>query len=165
MPRKSPSSVAYTCAQIESTLQQSDDSFGVAGFHPADACSTLKLTRCGSWSTPSRSIATLGGSPVGTPGALVAQRSWDDYSIGRAGTLEHLAALDVVYAGVIEAQREAIEATEELDQVTQDMLIEQSGQLEQFHWFVRAHLESADGSLATAGARTEKSAAKRAAKR
>src|ERR1700729_378846 len=63
-------------------------------------------------------IATLGGSPVGTPGALVAQRTWDDYSIGRAGTLEHLAALDVVYAGVIEAQREAIETTEELDQVT-----------------------------------------------
>jgi starvation-inducible DNA-binding protein len=110
-------------------------------------------------------IATLGGSPVGTPGALVAQRTWDDYSIGRAGTLEHLAALDVVYAGVIEAQREAIETTEELDQVTQDMLIAQSGQLEQFHWFVRAHLESADGSLATAGARTEKSAAKRAATR
>jgi starvation-inducible DNA-binding protein len=110
-------------------------------------------------------IATLGGSPVGTPGALVAQRTWDDYSIGRAGTLEHLAALDVVYAGVIEAQREAIETTEELDQVTQDMLIEQSGLLEQFHWFVRAHLENADGSLTTAGAKTEKSAAKRAAKR
>ena len=53
-------------------------------------------------------IATLGGSPSGTPGALVAQRSWDDYSIGRAGTMEHLAALDVVYAGIIEAQREAI---------------------------------------------------------
>ena len=107
-------------------------------------------------------IATLGGSPVGTPGALVDQRSWDDYSIGRAGTLEHLAALDVVYAGVIEAQREAIETTEELDQVTQDMLIGHSGQLEQFHWFIRAHLEHADGSLATAGARTEKAAAKRA---
>ena len=28
-------------------------------------------------------IATLGGSPVGTPGALVAARSWEDYSIGR----------------------------------------------------------------------------------
>src|ERR1700691_2727521 len=110
-------------------------------------------------------IATLGGSPSGTPGALVAQRNWDDYSIGRAGTMEHLAALDVVYAGLIEAQREAIEATEELDQVTQDMLIGQSGRLEQFHWFVRAHLENADGSLATAGAKTEKSAAKRAAKR
>jgi starvation-inducible DNA-binding protein len=110
-------------------------------------------------------IATLGGSPVGTPGALVAQRTWDDYSIGRAGTLEHLAALDVVYAGIIAAQREAIETTEELDPVTQDMLIEQSGQLEQFHWFVRAHLENADGSLTTAGAKTEKSAAKRAARR
>ena len=44
-------------------------------------------------------IAALGGSPVGTPGALVAQRDWDDYSIGRAGTQEHLGALDVVYAG------------------------------------------------------------------
>ena len=119
-------------------------------------------------------MATLGGSPSGTPGALVAQRNWDDYSIGRAGTMEHLAALDVVYAGLIEAQREAIEATEELDQVTQDMLIKHSGELEQFHWFVRAQLENADGSLATRGARTEKGAAqkvtprsagKRAAKR
>jgi starvation-inducible DNA-binding protein len=107
-------------------------------------------------------IATLGGSPVGTPGALVAQRSWDDYSIGRAGTLEHLGALDVVYTGVIEAHREAIETTEELDPVTQDMLIAQSEQLEQFHWFIRAHLESPDGSLTTGNASTEKSAAKRA---
>src|ERR1700754_762321 len=29
-------------------------------------------------------IATLGRSPVGTPGALVKERDWDDYSIGRA---------------------------------------------------------------------------------
>src|SRR4051795_10309761 len=29
-------------------------------------------------------IATLGGSPVGTPGKLVEARRWDDYSIGRA---------------------------------------------------------------------------------
>src|SRR3954468_22093697 len=35
-------------------------------------------------------IATLGSSPQGTPGALVAARSWDDYSLGRAGTQEHL---------------------------------------------------------------------------
>jgi starvation-inducible DNA-binding protein len=107
-------------------------------------------------------IATLGASPVGTPGALVAQRDWDDYSIGRADTQQHLAALDVVYTGIIEAQREAIETTEELDQVTQDMLIGQANQLEQFHWFVRAHLETPDGSLTTAAAKTEKSAAKRA---
>jgi starvation-inducible DNA-binding protein len=110
-------------------------------------------------------IATLGGSPVGTPGALVGQRDWDDYSIGRAGTIEHLGALDVVYAGIIEAQRRAIDATEELDPVTQDMLIGQSTQLEQFHWFVRAHLEAPDGSLSTGNASTEKTAAKRARKR
>ena len=95
-------------------------------------------------------IAALGGSPSGTPGALVAQRSWDDYSIGRADALEqHLGALDVVYAGIIEEQRDAIETTDELDPVTQDMLIAHSGQLEQFHWFIRAHLENAGGTLTT----------------
>jgi starvation-inducible DNA-binding protein len=109
-------------------------------------------------------IATLGGSPVGTPGALVKQRDWDDYSIGRADAIAHLGALDVVYGGIIEAHRAAIEETEELDKVTQDMLIGQSGQLEQYHWFVRAHLEAADGTLSTAGASTEPAAARRASK-
>jgi len=107
-------------------------------------------------------IAALGGSPVGTPGALVAQRDWDDYSIGRASAVAHLGALDVVYAGVIEAHRGAIDATEGLDLVTQDMLIGQARQLEQFQWFVRAHLESADGTLSTGNATSEKAAAKRA---
>jgi starvation-inducible DNA-binding protein len=110
-------------------------------------------------------ITTLGGSPNGTPGALVAQRDWTDYSLGRADALEHLGALDVVYTGIIEAHRAAIDATEELDPITQDLLIGQSGQLEQFHWFVRAHLEASDGSLSTGSARTEKTAAKRASKR
>jgi starvation-inducible DNA-binding protein len=107
-------------------------------------------------------IATLGGSPCGTPGALVAERHWDDYSIGRADSGEHLGALDLVYAGVIEGNRAAIDATEELDKVTQDMLIGHSGQLERFHWFVRAHLECSDGSLVTGGAATEFEAAQRA---
>jgi starvation-inducible DNA-binding protein len=107
-------------------------------------------------------IATLGGSPAGTPGALVEQRDWDDYSIGRADALEHLGALDVVYTGIIEEQREAIETTEELDPVTQDMLIGQSTQLEQFQWFVRAHLENSEGALRTRGTSTERTAARRA---
>jgi starvation-inducible DNA-binding protein len=107
-------------------------------------------------------IATLGSSPVGTPGALVARRSWDDYSIGRDDAIAHLGALDLVYGGVIEAHRKAIQATEEPDLVTQDMLIEQSEQLEQFHWFIRAHLENASGSLSTARSRTESGAARRA---
>src|ERR1700759_2507067 len=88
-------------------------------------------------------IAALGGSPVGTPGALVAQRSWDDYSIGRADAIAHMGALNLVYTGLIEAHRSAIEATEETDLVTQDMLIGQARQLEEFQWFIRAHLESA----------------------
>src|ERR1700735_1500428 len=60
-------------------------------------------------------IATLGGSPGGTPGALVAARDWDDYSVGRADAIAHLAALDLVYTGVIEDHRKAIESAEELD--------------------------------------------------
>ncbi|WP_459642752.1 Dps family protein [Kineococcus sp. NUM-3379] len=103
-------------------------------------------------------IATLGVAPVGTPGAVVADRDWDDYSIGRAGAIEHLAALNLVYTGVIEDYRSAIEETEELDGVTEDLLTGQVGQLEQYHWFVRAHLETAGGQLTSAGAHTEKEA-------
>ena len=54
-------------------------------------------------------MATLGVSPTGTPGALVKARSWDDYDLGRASTMEHLGALDVVYNGVIDGHRKAIE--------------------------------------------------------
>lgn len=107
-------------------------------------------------------IATLGGSPSGTPGALTQRRSWDDYSIGRAATQEHLGALDVVYTGVIEDHRAAIEATDEPDPVTQDLLIAQAGKLEQYQWFVRANLENSEGALSTRGAASEKGAARRA---
>jgi starvation-inducible DNA-binding protein len=107
-------------------------------------------------------IATLGGSPVGTPAAMVAARSWDDYSLGRADAMEHIAALDIVYDNLVKSHREAIKATEDPDPVTQDMLIEQGAQLERFHWFIRAHLENSDGRLSTAGASTESGAARRA---
>ena len=104
-------------------------------------------------------IATLGGSPKGTPGALVAERDWDEYSIGRATTQEHLGALDLVYQGVITSYREGIKELDELDLVTQDMFIAQTEQLELFHWFVRAHLEDKGGHLSTEGASSEKAAA------
>ncbi|MCW2527567.1 MAG: protection during starvation protein [Pseudonocardiales bacterium] len=107
-------------------------------------------------------IATLGGSPNGTPGMLVKNRSWDDYSLGRADAIEHLGALDLVYSGVISDHRDAIEKTDEPDPVTQDLLIGQAGLLEQYQWFVRAHLENSGGQLVTQGAKTEKAAASRA---
>src|SRR5690606_18665453 len=107
-------------------------------------------------------IATLGGSPMGTPGALVSQRSWDDYDLGRADAIAHLGALDMVYAGIVEAHRQAIEQTEKPDPVTQDMLIDQAAKLEQFHWFVRAHLENSGGRLSTDESSSEQEAAKAA---
>src|ERR1700743_3380246 len=62
-------------------------------------------------------IATPGGAPVRTAGALVEQRSGKDYPLGRADAMEHLKELDVYYAGVIEDHRAAIDATDELDPV------------------------------------------------
>jgi starvation-inducible DNA-binding protein len=109
-------------------------------------------------------ITTLGGSPDGRPGTIVKQREWDDYSLGRDLVDAHLGALDQVYIGVITSHRDAIDETEEIDPVTQDMLIEQTEALEQFHWFVRAHLEDAGGHLADAGRTTEKTAAASARK-
>jgi starvation-inducible DNA-binding protein len=107
-------------------------------------------------------IATLGVAPVGTPGALVKARSWDDYSIGRADAISHLGALDLVYQGVISDHREAAEAVEESDPVTNDLLIGQLADLELYHWFIRAHLESSAGALSTNGAGSETTAAQRA---
>jgi starvation-inducible DNA-binding protein len=109
--------------------------------------------------TTAERIATLGGSPNGTPGTLVAERTWDDYSIGRADAIAHLGALDLVYAGVIEDHRAGIDDTEESDPVTQDMLIAQAAELEQYQWFVRAHLESSGGELVHGDASHEKDAA------
>ena len=98
-------------------------------------------------------IATLGGVPE-RPARLHSSptATWDDYELGRADSQAHLGALDLVYRGVIEDHRDAIDETDEPDPVTQDMLIGQTGELEQYHWFVRSHLEDYAGGLANAGA-------------
>ncbi|GGC80582.1 DNA protection during starvation protein [Tersicoccus solisilvae] len=107
-------------------------------------------------------MAALGVPPNGLPGDLVERRTWDDYSIGRANTTEHLAALDLVYTGVIEDHRADIAVLDDLDLVTQDLLIGQVQELEKFQWFIRAHLENSGGELRHEGATTEKDAAAKA---
>jgi starvation-inducible DNA-binding protein len=63
---------------------------------------------------------------------------------------------------VISDHREAADQTDEPDPVTNDMLIGHLRQLELFHWFVRAHLESSGGALSTTGQSAEKPAARKA---
>ncbi|MEO7129927.1 MAG: DNA starvation/stationary phase protection protein [Dermatophilaceae bacterium] len=104
-------------------------------------------------------IATMGGSPKGTPGAIIADRTWDDYSIGRDNVQAHLAALDLVYGGVIGSNRKAIAEFGELDPITEDMMIGHTAELEKYQWFVRAHLEDKGGQLVSDGASSEKEAA------
>lgn len=106
-------------------------------------------------------MSTLGVPPNGLAGALVQARTWDDYDLTRAETTAHLAALDLVYTGVIEDHRGAIEKVGD-DPVTEDILIGQTGDLEQYQWFVRAHLQGTGGELVSGGATDEKTAAQRA---
>ena len=106
-------------------------------------------------------MATLGVSPQGTPGALVADRTWDDYSLDRAGVREHLAALDVVYDGVITDHRSAIEAVGDVDPITEDILIGEVNELELFQWFMRSFLTNAAGELEHGDAQALREAAGR----
>ncbi|MFF9689984.1 Dps family protein [Streptomyces sp. NPDC014623] len=104
-------------------------------------------------------ISALGGVPRGTAGTLVAERTWDDYSVDRADAIAHLGALDLVYTGIIEDHRKAAAKAGSVDPVTEDLLIEHLRSLEQFQWFVRAHLENSSGALITADAGSETQAA------
>jgi starvation-inducible DNA-binding protein len=92
-------------------------------------------------------IATLGSEPNGLAGNLVTTRSWDDYPHRRAQVPVHLRELDGVYRGVITDNRKAIERLGELDPMSEDLLVGQTRDLEMYQWFVRAHLESTDGTL------------------
>lgn len=91
-------------------------------------------------------MSAFGGSPIGVP-TRVSHPDWADYDLDRDLVSPHLYALDNVYNSVLSDFREAITATDELDSVTQDMLIEQTAGLEKFQWFIRAHLENAEGKL------------------
>jgi starvation-inducible DNA-binding protein len=92
-------------------------------------------------------IATLGAEPMGTPGKVVENRTWDDYALGREPTVRHLAALDDVYSGVIGDHRAARSMLADLDPVSEDVLIGQLADLELFQWFVRAHLQNSSGDV------------------
>ena len=75
------------------------------------------------------------------------ERTWDDYSIGRAPTVQHLVELDKVYGGVIADHRRAATELGEIDPVSEDLFITHLHDLELFQWFVRAHLQDADGRV------------------
>ncbi|WP_019148439.1 Dps family protein [Timonella senegalensis] len=92
-------------------------------------------------------MATMGVPPNGLPGAIVKDRTWEDYSLGRATTTQHLTALNEVYNGVISSHREAIAEVSDIDPITEDILIGQTAGLELFQWFMRSHLENTAGDI------------------
>lgn len=100
-------------------------------------------------------IATLGIAPLGTPSAIASHKNWPEYKVNRAGTLEHLDALNTLYEKLISAHRDAQAEVADLDPVSEDMLIGQLAKLELFHWFIRAHLENSGGQLVDPGTKGE----------
>ena len=92
-------------------------------------------------------IATLGGSPRGTADAIINEHTWTEYPHDRDCADVHLAALERIYSGIIADTRENIRRLQDLDVVTQDILIGHAAELEKFQWFLRAHLETADGFI------------------
>jgi starvation-inducible DNA-binding protein len=87
-------------------------------------------------------IATLGGAPQGTADSGVrAAIPPVRYDLGRAPALEHLAALDAVYVDLIKAHYAAAVEVEEIDEVTNGLLLGHVEALDLFHWFIRSHLE------------------------
>ncbi|MBM7052017.1 MULTISPECIES: Dps family protein [unclassified Rothia (in: high G+C Gram-positive bacteria)] len=92
-------------------------------------------------------MATMGVSPNGLPGALVEQRTWNEYDVNRGDSLDHLRALNDVYTGIIEDNRAVIAKVGDLDPITEDLLIGQTAELEKFQWFIRSHIEDGNGNL------------------
>ena len=92
-------------------------------------------------------IATMGGEPKGTPGSVVETRTWDDYPLDRAPSVQHLVELDKVYSGITADHRAAIAEFGHLDPVTEDLFVGHLGELELFQWFVRAHIKNTEGDV------------------
>lgn len=92
-------------------------------------------------------IAALGGEPIGTPDSHAPGREPLQYPVNKGTTIQHLTALNEVYDKVITDSRVADSALGDLDPVTEDLFIGQIRALEQFQWFLRAHLEDGNGNL------------------
>jgi starvation-inducible DNA-binding protein len=105
-------------------------------------------------------IAQLGSVPIGIPSRFVTGVDREGYQLDRADSLAHLGALDLVYSDVVAQHRQAIGSSGDVDVISQDLLIGQTGDLEKFQWFVRSHLADWAGGMANAGATNELSAAK-----
>ena len=96
-------------------------------------------------------IRTLGGVPCGTPQKIIDTRHWDDYGVGRDMSQTHLEALESVYAGIVADHRKAIAQAREVDPVTEDLLLGQTGELELMQWFIHSFLEHAGGDRSRFG--------------
>lgn len=86
-------------------------------------------------------IAALGGTPKGTHAAVKAHSRLAAYPETISAGTAHLSALADALAAFAKLAREGIEASG--DAVTEDLLTQIAGDIDQQLWFVEAHLQSA----------------------
>ena len=86
-------------------------------------------------------IATLGGTPDGTPDAIVRNRTWKELDLkGRQSTEAYINALIDYYDVFITDDRKAIAELDELDLVSSNILQDHVAAWELFQWFLRSHV-------------------------
>ncbi len=88
-------------------------------------------------------VVALGGSPVGTAGAVVAGRTTPDHGVRNEDDGVHVLALDAAFVTAIEDYRRGIGQVDEFDPATEDLFLARVQQLELFHWIVRTQIEDA----------------------
>lgn len=86
-------------------------------------------------------ISTLGGSPDGTPDAIVRNRSWEGLGLkGHQSTTDYINALIAYYDEFIANDRKAIAELDELDVISSNIVQDHVQELEKFQWFLRSHV-------------------------
>jgi starvation-inducible DNA-binding protein len=110
-------------------------------------------------------IATLGKSPLGTPGAIINDRTWDDYR--SSGTpCRHIWPRSI-WSTPVSSRTPArvIDRLEDLDLVSQDMLSSTPASWRSSSGSCAPTWRTRAASWPTDGAKTEKAAASRAKKK
>ncbi len=87
--------------------------------------------------------AQLGGTVEGTARQVAARSTLPDYPLHIAGGIDHVKALSTVLAKFGEVVREAIETADDAEDAdSADIFTEISRGLDQWLWFVEAHLQA-----------------------
>jgi starvation-inducible DNA-binding protein len=87
-------------------------------------------------------VTALGGEAMGTVRMAAEASTLPEYPTGKLGSMEHVRALVERFASYAASTRAAIDSADEAgDADTADLFTEVSRQIDQYLWFLEAHLQ------------------------